>query len=89
MKLLVEAFPALPYKFKLIIADDDVRQLGSCWANELYTKMAEYASGYGIDEIIVYGPLDFSKGIAEQAQRSDVTNYVKKANITYKGVSSR
>lgn len=82
MKLIVEAWPAQPYKFKLLTdQDDNARLLGSCWANDLYVRMAEYASGYNIDEVVICGPLDFAEGIAHKARKSEVADYVRKTKI--------
>ena len=75
MKLLVEAFPAQPYVFKLILANDDVRRLGTAWAEDFYTKLEEYSQGYPFTEIILYGPRTFAEPLSVDIRNSDVLDY--------------
>ena len=81
MNLLVEAFPAQAYKFKLIHSDDDVETLGTSWATEFYDTLENYLKQYDINKIIVMGPGTFVRPIANNMKQNGMTSYTQSTEI--------
>lgn len=86
MKLIIEAYPAQPYIFKLVSmqnGDRDARKLGTAWMQDFYTKLEQYAESYPFDEILVYGPRGFADSIASNISHSDILNYSTAKSVTF------